>query len=145
MERRSESSPRRGDDAGFVIREFEPGDYPAMAREPWLDPFKRFIVEGEGDFVGYEYRDGSDADVPPDSFVFQHRFVLGQDAATGLVYAHVSLLGAVELAVHFGTTAISRSESIVHDVDVTAEVPPDDVRVNSVPDVALLRPGTRTP
>lgn len=121
--------------------------YPGLARMPWLDAFKRFIREGDGDFVAYEYRDGTDPEpgLPDDSFVFQHRFVLGQDSTSGLVYAHVSLLGMVELAVRLGVTELSRNETLVHDVDVTADAPPDDVRVQRIADVALLRPGLPTP
>jgi hypothetical protein len=70
---------------------------------------------------------------------------LTQDAASGLVYAHVSLLGVVELAVRLGTTEVLRSETLVHDVDVTADAPPDDVRTQRIADVALLRPGAPTP
>ncbi|MEO7037370.1 MAG: hypothetical protein ABI548_25670 [Polyangiaceae bacterium] len=118
--------------------------YPERAREPWLAAVKQFIRYG-GPFEGlvdYEYSAG--ATELTDSFDFQHRFILTFDAASGRVYAKVSLLGVVDLRIHLGSAAIVQSETMVYEMDVLARRPPDDIRIQTFAGVTLCPPEAPT-
>jgi hypothetical protein len=120
--------------------------YPIRAREVWLEPLKRFIREG-GDsdrWVHYAFSDERDSREPPDSFVFQHRFLIGFDALSGVVYAKVSFLGVVELSVQLGVAQHERSETLVYDMDVLAQRMPGDIKIQKIEGEAICGPGAPT-
>jgi hypothetical protein len=115
---------------------------PARAREPWLFPLKRFVLDGgdSGPWVAYDFGVEPDSRLPRPSFRFQHRILVGFDAQAGLAYARVSLLGVVELSVVLGSCHVQQSETLVYDVDVVASRAPGDVRTHEIPGVALHPP-----
>lgn len=116
--------------------------YPAEVRATWIEPFKNWIRDGgdETPWVHYTTPPNTESELPNDSFMFQHRFVVGFDSVSGEVYAHISLLGVVDLAVTFGRTIIIDSETVVHDVDVLGQSRPDDHSVLHFEQAALGRP-----
>ena len=101
---------------------------PALARGSWLVPLKNYMCKGgdDGPWVSYAYSDASEI---PGRFDFAHRFVLVLDAESGEVRAHVSLLGIIELSVRLGAVSMEKTETIVYEMDVLAQSPPDDIAV----------------
>jgi hypothetical protein len=110
-----------------------------------LHAWANFLVNSDGDpapWVSYSYQKPLNT---PARFDFGHRFALMFDAETGEVYAHVSLLGIVELSVRLGKTDVPRSETWIYEMDVLAQSPPSDIAVSTSDDLLVTRPEAPTP
>src|SRR5208282_4134903 len=86
---------------GYVAQTFLAHHFPAIARSSALDTFKDYTLQKtDGDFVWWDYE--APLNLPPNTFNFGHRFLIGLDAASGSIYASVSLFSALHFAILFG-------------------------------------------
>jgi len=117
---------------------------PAAARHCGLKPLKDFVRFGtDNAFAHFEYDADPDKRLPPDSFDFQHRFLIAFDARKKVAYAKVSLFGVYEICIRLGNGDWGRSETYVYDMDVLAVRSPGDIKTHEF-DGALFPPGTKT-
>lgn len=130
---------------GRVALNFLAHQWPEVARNPDLAPFKAYVEgkrvldDGERRHVWYAGRDA--AALPPSEFAFGHRvllwFVRGGDA-----FARVSFFGVFDLCVWFGTLRNVPAECVLFDIDPLAEHPPKDLRVGRQAEPKPLTPPT---
>ncbi len=118
---------------GYVALSHLAHYFPAVARDAALDAFKEYVLgDGAGRFVGWDFSAESDK-LPPNTYQFGHRIVLGLDADRGQAYAHVILFSTLAWGVRFGAAAIAESETKVIDINPLADYAPDDVTVRDFP------------
>jgi hypothetical protein len=67
--------------------------------------------------------------IPPNSFRFGHRVLIGISARRQEAYARVSLFSTLEFAAHLGKVSVATDETAIIDIDPQAERPPFDTRV----------------
>jgi len=66
-------------------------------------------------------------DIPPNSFRFGHRILIGLSAARQEAYACVSLFSTLDFAVHFGAVRVASSQTVIVDIDPQADRAPSDI------------------
>jgi hypothetical protein len=89
-----------------------------------------------GNFVWWDY-DGP-ATLPPNTFEFGHRILIGLDPASGSLYARVSLFSTLHFAVLFGLYEDTAASTIIVDIDPLAEHPPNDIQERREPSAVAV-------
>ena len=112
---------------GYIALTFLAHYFPPVARQPELKPFKDFALGASGEQpVWWDFTAPPD-DIPPNSFRFGHRILIGLSAARQEAYARVSLFSTLDFAVHFGAVRVASSQTVIVDIDPQADRAPGDI------------------
>lgn len=112
---------------GYITLTFLAHYFPPVARQPELRAFKDFAL-GASDKqpVWWDFTAPPD-DIPPNSFRFGHRILIGLSAARQEAYARVSLFSTLDFAIHFGAMRVASSQTVIVDIDPQADRAPGDI------------------
>jgi hypothetical protein len=112
---------------GYIALTFLAHYFPAIARQPELRSFKDFVLAiNEEQSVWWDFS-ALPNDIPPNSFRFGHRILIGLSASRQEAYARVSLFSTVDFSVHFGLARVDADQTVIVDIDPLADRPPHDI------------------
>lgn len=107
------------------------------ARKPQLRAVKDFIQgNGNNDFAWWE-RSEPVTGIPANVFEFGHTIALTTSAASGDVYAYVSLFSTLNFGVHLGTVNNAADRTVIVFIDPHAEHAPKDIVEHRLDTVAF--------
>jgi hypothetical protein len=129
LERRLELG---GNDTGlraitYIAQTFLAHTFPELARLPALASVKKYTLTGAGnDFAWWlaPTNHGLDAVRKP----FNHQVIVGHNADDNVIYARVSLFGALHYGVALGRAPTAVSRAVVFDIDPLTMHAPHDVQ-----------------
>jgi hypothetical protein len=121
-----------GNDSGlraiaYIAQTFLAHTFPDLARLPEVAPIKEYtLTNTENDFAWWLNftDDGLGLERKP----FSHRVIVGHNADDNVIYAKISLFGALHYGVNLGVVPTISSRSVVFDIDPLAKHPPHDVQ-----------------
>ena len=120
---------------GYIAQTFLAHSFPEVARLPELQGIKDYTLCNAGTgFVWWDFE--PPADLPPNSFSFGHRVIVGLNSEDGTAYARISLFSTLDFAILLGSVPVEASRAVIIDIDPLAESPPDDIATRSA-DAAL--------
>jgi hypothetical protein len=120
---------------GYIAQTFLAHHFPQIARKPELDGIKNYTLNNVGtDFAWWDF--SPPEDIPPNSFPFGHRIIVGLNQSNGTAYARVSFFSTLNFAILFGNVSVDKNCAVISDIDPLAKSPPKDITVLTV-DTAL--------
>lgn len=115
----------------YIAQTFFAHSFPEIARMPELQEIKNYTLHNTGtDFGWWDF--DPPADLPPNSFPFGHRVIVGLNGENGTAYAHVSFFSALNFAVLLGKIPCEASRASITDIDPLAKSPPNDIVISEV-------------
>lgn len=121
-----------GNDTGlraiaYIAQTFLAHTFPDLARQPELAPIKEYtLTNTENDFAWW--LNLTEDELGLERKPFSHRVIIGHNAVNSVIYARISLFGALHYGVYLGVVPTTSSRSVVFDIDPLAKHPPDDVQ-----------------
>ena len=111
---------------GYIAQTFLAHAFPDIARLPALQGIKDYTLNNVGTgFVWWDFE--PPANLPPSTFAFGHRVIVGLNSEDGTVYARITFFSTLNFAILLGTVPLETSRAIITDIDPLAKSPPNDI------------------
>lgn len=114
----------------YIAQTFLAHSFPEVARLSELQGIKDYTLLNVGtDFVWWDFE--PPVGLPPNSFHFGHRVIVGLNSEDGSAYARISLFSTLDFAIFLGNVPVEASRAVITDIDPLAKSPPNDIVVRS--------------